>query len=79
MPRKSKTLKPTFRVITCEDYDFIPQNVMIVNDADGWMFAQKARGQWFINSTNDNQDQKEDEKKFMRKILKAMKGNMELV
>lgn len=65
--------KKKFRIITGDDYEIIPWNVIIIRDTEGWVFIAKKGTQWYVNSTQDNKDGKEDEGKFIKKLVKALK------
>lgn len=65
--------KKEFRLITSKDYKFIPWNVVLIRDKEGWVFIAKQGTQWYVNSTQDNKDGKEDEPKFLRRLVKALK------
>lgn len=71
--------KKSFKILTQKDHDFIPWNVVIINDIDGWMFIAKKGTQWFVNSTQDNKDGEENEVKFLKKLVKALKVQMKTV
>lgn len=68
--------KNEFRLITHKDHKFIPWNVVIIRDFEGWVYIAKAGMQWYVNSTQDNKDGKEDEVKFIKKLIIALKKQL---
>lgn len=65
--------KKEFIIITNKDHKFIPWNVVIIRDSEGWVYIAKQGTQWYVNSTQDNKDGKDDEVKFLKQLVKALK------
>jgi len=71
--KNKKLTKKEFRIITTKDYAFIPWFVVIIQDSEGWVFIAKNNTQWYVNSTQDNKEGLEDEEKFLKRLVKALK------
>lgn len=69
--------KNEFKIITSKEYKFIPWYVVIIRDHEGWVYIAKGGMQWYVNSTQDNKDGKEDEAKFLKKLVKALKQQLQ--
>lgn len=72
--------KNQFNIFTKKEYDFIPANVIIIKEMNGWLFAFVKDTKWYVNSTNDSKDcPPEEDEKFLKKLVKAIKGQMKLI
>lgn len=69
-----------FEMFTKKEYKFIPANVLIVKNMYGWMYLYNDKAQWYVNHTNDEKNcPKEENEKFLKKLMKAIKEQMKLV
>ncbi len=61
--------KKLFKIITHETYDFIPDNVIIINDSTGLVYMANKNKVWYTNSKSFN---KEEVKEFKKNEVKML-------
>jgi len=70
--------KKLFRLITTETHDFVPENIIIIQDNDGLVYMAKKDKVWYSNSKSFDAKELKDFKKNELVILKEFVKMLEI-
>ncbi len=69
--------KNEFEVFTRKDYGFMPANLIVIKEKNGWLINWVKDTKWYVNSTNDSADcDPSENEKALKAIVKALKPQM---